>query len=151
MKENTIYKVKLAGIETPTGKNMRTLKLVIPEEKTIYRGVSIFLDNPKNATTSLSIWIRNLLRQKGSDETVKDAGHIEYLQEFEDKYKDKDPHKVAVDLMLKQLESLKGTEFKATYVRTVTETGQVFFNLVPYTLQTDASDSEDASSGFDAV
>ena len=134
MKENTVYTVKLLKVEHPEGKNMRTLVLAIPAEKTIFKGISFFLDNAKNAQRSLSIWIRNIFRQTKTEEAVKDSGHVEYMQLVEKKLLDKDPEKYAVELMLKQLEKCVDKEFKCTYLRTVTDDGEVYFNLVPYEL-----------------
>lgn len=137
---NKNYKAKLLGLETPEERNMRTLKIAIPEEKTIFKGVSVFLDNAKNASTTLTIWLTNIIRQNKLKIELPTPGNIEYLQEIENKYKGKDPHKVASSLMLNILEELaeKQIEFEVTYTRNFDEKRRKYYtNLVPYVIETD--------------
>lgn len=145
MLENKVYEVEVLRVEHPENKNMRTLVLAVPKEKVVYRGVSFFLDNKKNAQQSMSIWLRNIYRQTDSNETVKDAQHIEYLQEVEGKFTDRDRNEVAVEQMLEQLENLeKGTKFNCTFISTVSN-GTRYYNLVPYEVNDQqTTDTEEA-------
>ena len=151
LQENQSYKVQLIGLEKPEGKNMRTLKIAVPSEKTIFKGVSVFLDNTKNASKTLDIWLRNIIRQKDLKVNVPSVGHIEYLQEFEGKYKDKNPEDIAVNMMLEQLEKFAKdrVEFECTYIRTFSEKHEEWYtNLVPYVPQDTSATTK--ANGFKA-
>lgn len=150
LKENQIYTVTLTAVETNTSKGkMSTLKLVIPEAQTIFRGQSFFLNEPENAIRGLQIWLSNIARQNELELNIPNTGHIEYLQEVEGKYPNQDPNKIASDLMIKMLEDLAKDKvtFKCTAIRSFSDkTNKWYTNLVPYEVTQNETNS--APSGF---
>ena len=151
LQENQSYKAQLIGLEVPEGKNMRTLKIAIPSEEIIFKGVSVFLDNTKNASKTLDIWLRNIARQNNMKIKVPSVGHIEYLQEMNGEFKDENPEDIAVEKMITMLEQFAKdkVKFDVTYVRTFSEKHEDWFvNLLPYVPQDAPVQTEGKSKGF---